>query len=336
MATASGMRIAREGVHDSRTVREFAAALGLAVLAALTGCAIYLAEKRVSPHGGGFARNPLEVMVRCLGLAHFLVGWLFLFTSPRLRGRQALGRLLLGTLAGAALCALFACLGSLRNPFLYLIFYGSFLFHEVRDEAALYQQSEGVRSPEGIAPFSLAVALLFLTLLAAGNALFFTCLADRGRSAAGLWLVTAGLAAACAWSVQRFLLLTRGEVTRFLAEHRPLVVVYGCLLVILVVTAPLGSIGFVVLLHVARWLVFVHGRLRGRRRPPVGHLGTWLRSTPAGFLTLHLGLALVLLLLMAARVHVWRRGGVLSEALAVGSFCYWALMHICMSFWSSR
>jgi hypothetical protein len=336
MATAPEMTVAREGVTGSRTVRQFAAALALAVLAALTGCAVYLAEKRLSPHGGGFARNPLEVMVRCLGLAHFLVGWLFLFTSPRLRNRQAVGRLLLCTLAGVALCALFAGLGSLRNPFLYLLFYGSFLFHEVRDEATLYQQCEGVRSSAGVAPFSLAVALLFLTLLAAGNSLFFTCFADGGPSAAGLWLVTGAVAAACAWSVRRFLVLSRGEVTRFLAEHRPLVVVYGCLLVILVLTAPVGSIGFIVLLHVTRWLVFVHGGLRGRPAPPARHLGAWLRSTPAGFLTLHLGLAVVLLLLMTARVHVWGRAGFLSEGLAAGSFCYWALMHICMSFWSGR
>jgi hypothetical protein len=136
--------------------------------------------------------------------------------------------------------------------------------------------------------------------------------------------------------VRRFLLRARGGMTGFLAEHRPLVVVYGCLLAVLVVTAPVGSIGFVVLLHVARWLVFVHGRLRGRPAPAVPHLGVWLRSTPAGFLTLHLGLALVLLLLMTARVHVWRRAGFLSESLAACSFCYWALMHIATSFWSGR
>jgi hypothetical protein len=68
----------------------------------------------------------------------------------------------------------------------------------------------------------------------------------------------------------------------------------------------------------------------------VRHPVAWLRSTPAGFLTLHLGVALVLLLVMVARVHVWQRGGFLSEPLAAGSFCYWALMHICMSFWSGR
>jgi hypothetical protein len=329
------MTLVREGVRASRTVREFVAALGLALLAAGAGCAIYLAERSVSPHGG-FARNPVEVMVRCLGLAHFLIGWLFLFTSPRLRTPQALGRLLVCTVAGAALCVAFACFGSLRNPYLYLLFYGSFLFHEVRDEAVLYQQSEGVRSAERLGPFSLAVALLFLTLLAAGNALFFTCFASDGACAAGLWLVACCLGGACAWSVRRFLRFGPGDADRFLTEHRPLVVVYACLLGVLVVSAPLGSIGFVVLLHVARWLIFVHGQLRGRPAPRVRHPWTWLRSTPAGFLVLHLGLALVLLVLMAARVHAWGRAGFPSEALAAGSFCYWALMHICMSFWSGR
>jgi hypothetical protein len=337
MATATGIMAARAGAEGSRTVHGFAAALGLALLAALAGCLIYLTEKQVSPHaGGGFARNPLELMVRCLGLSHFLVGWLFLFTSPRVRSPRALGRLLLGTLAGAGLCVLFACLGSMRNPFLYLLFYGSFLFHEVRDEAVIYRQTEGVPASERLDRLSLAVALFFLTLLAAGDAVFLTCLAHRPRSAAGLWLVTGALAVSCAWSGQRFVHAVRGEVTQFLAEHRPLVVVYGCLLVILALTAPLGSIGFIVLLHVAGWLVFVHGRLCGRPGAPVRRLWPWLRSTPAGFLTLHLGLAVVLLALMATRIHVWRRAGFLSEALAAGSFCYWALMHICMSLWSPR
>jgi hypothetical protein len=56
----------------------------------------------------------------------------------------------------------------------------------------------------------------------------------------------------------------------------------------------------------------------------------------AGFLTLHLALALAVLGLMAVRLHVWRRVGFLSEALASSRFSYWALMHICTSFWSSR
>jgi hypothetical protein len=335
MASVSWTTVPCEGSAGSRTVGQFARALGLALLAAAAGCLIYLAEKHAHPSAGRFARNPLDLMVRCLGLAHFLVGWLFLFTSPRLRSPQALGRLLLCTAAGAALCLLFARLGALGNPFLYLFFYGFFLFHEVRDEAVIYQNYEAVRSPELLGPFSLAAALLFVTLLSAGDALFLTCCPRGTRSPAGLWLIAGTLAGTCAWSMYRFRRLGPGGPTRFLAEHRPLVAVYASLLLVLVLSAPLGSIGFIVLVHVASWLVFVRARLQGRRAP-ASHPWAWLRSTPTGFLVLHLGLALVLLVLMAVRVHVWRRVGFLSEALAGGNFCYWALLHICTSFWSSR
>ncbi|HKI32417.1 MAG TPA: hypothetical protein VKA46_11150 [Gemmataceae bacterium] len=336
MASASCTTVTREGIDGSRTVGQFARALALALLATLLGCAIYLAEKHAYPQDSRFAKNPIEIMVRCLGLAHFLVGWLFLLTSSRLRSPPALGRLLLGTLAGIALCALFACLGSLRNPFLYLLFYGSFLFHEVRDEAVIYRNHEDARSPELLGSFSLATALLFVTLLSAGYAFFLTCFSRGGPSPVGLWAVAGALAVAAAWSMHRFLRLTRGELARFLTEHRPLVVVYLALLGILVLSAPLGSIGVIVLVHVASWLLFVRSRLQDRPAPSPRHLWAWLRSTPTGFLVLHLGLALVLFVLMALRVHVWRRGGFLSESLAAGSFCYWALMHICTSFWSSR
>jgi len=112
--------------------------------------------------------------------------------------------------------------------------------------------------------------------------------------------------------------------------------VYTAILVMLIVSAPLGSIGFVVLLHVGTWLVFVRSRLRSAKPVSPRHVWTWLRATPLGFAVLHLGLGLVLLILMAMRVHVWGRVGFLSEILSSRAFAYWALMHIFMSFWSSR
>jgi len=335
VASASRTTNSRLDLGDSRTVRQFGRALGLALVAAVIGCGIYLVEKQAASPTSRFAENPLDVMVRCLGLAHFLVGWLFLFTSPRLRRPQALRRLLLWTLAGAAVCVLFACLGSVRNPILYLLFYGAFLFHEVRDEAVLYQHYEGTRSPQLLGFFSLAIGLLFVTLLSAGYALFLTCFPRGDRPAVGVWLVTAALAVACSWSLLRLLRLGRGELGRFLTEHRPLVVVYAVLFLILVLSGPLGSIGFIVLVHVASWLVFVWKRLQARQAA-TRNPWTWLRSTPTGFLVLHLGVALILLVLIAARVYAWGRVGFVSEILSGRNFCYWAIMHMSMSLWSSR
>jgi hypothetical protein len=333
MASAS-MTVPRQGYDSSLAVRQFAQAVVLALLAVLVGCLVYLVERHILPPERRFAKNPVEIMVRCLGLAHFLVGWLFLATSSRLRSPLALGRLALCLFAGMALCVLFARLGSLRNPLLYLLFYGLFLFHEVRDEAVIFRSYAVPRAAVLLAPFSLAIALLFVTLLAVGYALFLTCFARGGPSPAGLWVVSAVLAVAWGWSLRRFLRLARGELASFLSEHRPLVVIYLALLAVLLLSAPLGSIGLIVLIHVASWFVFVRSRLRDRPAPR--GLWTWWRSTPTGFLLLHLGLALILFVLMALRVYRAQRGGFLGESLAAGSFCYWALMHICTSFWSSR
>jgi hypothetical protein len=335
MASVSWSPATSGSVFQSRTVSQFRLALGLAVMAALVGCAIYWLEKQAIPYGNRFARNPVELMVRCLGLAHFIVGWIFLLTSRRLRQPTALVRLGLGFAAGVTLCLLFAQLGALRNPYLYLFFYSFFLFHEIRDESVIYQNLEGIKPNNTVDAFTLAAAIFFLFLLAVGYALFQTLIAREPCPVSGLWLISAALGVVCILLGRRFRKHTNAEGNTFLRDHRPLLVVYAMLLIVLIVSAPLGSIGFVVLLHVASWLVFVRQRLVATGTGATDWW-PWFRSTPNGFLVLHLGLAGVLFGLMVVRVHLWHRVGLMCDVLAEGSFCYWALMHICMSFWSSR
>jgi hypothetical protein len=61
-----------------------------------------------------------------------------------------------------------------------------------------------------------------------------------------------------------------------------------------------------------------------------------MRSTPVGFLVLHLSVIALLVTLMALRVHVWERTGLICDMLEVKSFPYWSLMHISMAFWRPR
>jgi hypothetical protein len=119
--------------------------------------------------------------------------------------------------------------------------------------------------------------------------------------------------------------------------HLPLVLVYSGILGVLLVGSLMGTTGLnlIILVHVGAWLAFVYYQL-SKKRVEVKGLWTWLRATPAGFLVLHLGVMLLVLVLFAVRVHVWQRVGFVSELLATKNFVYWALMHIIMSFGTPR
>ena len=111
----------------STTERRLYLALAIVGLAVLTGCVIYILERYLFQPRRRFMESPAEVMMRALGVGHFLVGWLFLFTSPRLRRVSALASLLFWTVVGAAACWAFAALGGTGAPLVLFAFYALFL-----------------------------------------------------------------------------------------------------------------------------------------------------------------------------------------------------------------
>jgi hypothetical protein len=311
----------------------------MALVAVTVGCSIYGVETFLLRSRHRFMESPAEVMMRAFGLAHFLVGWLFLFTSPRLRSQSALAWLGASTLLGITLCVAFHIVGAGKNPFAVMAFYGVFLIHEVRDEAHLYQAYDRPRQPNKIlSHLSLAVAALLLSVLAAAylvNGLLKQNPTVTDTPFLALLLGLAGLSVLTIWLVRRLHLAAVEEydgLHGLAAAHGPLLLVYAGILAILVVGSFLGSVGFnlIILIHVTAWLVFVHHQLD---RQPSKRPGcwSWLRTTSRGFLVLHLGMVLFVLVLLALRVHVWQRSGWLSHALAGSSFPYWSLMHIGMS-----
>jgi hypothetical protein len=337
---------ARASLTSSPAVRHFAAA-GLWALGAVgVGCAVYAVESLLLRPRRAFLENPTEVMMRAFGLAHFVVGWMFLFSSPRLRSPAAVSRLGLLTLLGAGLCLLFAAGGALRNPFLLLLFYGYFLVHEIRDEAELYRAYDGAGPNAGrfLGALSLAVAVLAAAAMVLAFSLHGSAVERAGRYTSAphvvLPLIVAVLLALGVALAARALKVgaaVYGDGASALAAHRPLLAVYAALFAILLLGSLAGSAGFnlIILLHVCAWLVFVRSRLALRPGEVTG-LWSWLRGTPAGFVTLHLLVAGIILALMAARVHLWDRGGWVSELVATGNFPYWSLMHITMAFWHRR
>jgi hypothetical protein len=332
-------------VTFSTTVRQFRRAVLVAFAAIGAGCLIYVVEKYLLAPPRRFVESPSEVMMRAFGLAHFLVGWLFLFTSPRLWKADALSRLGGLALIGIALCSGFFLAGAMKNPLVVMAFYSLFLVHEVRDEAHLFlAYGDGpTHEPDRqrvLTLLSLTACLVLILVLATAylvNGFFLRRTEGLDKVSAtvivgGVIVLLTGIAILAA-ATFRLGLRVYGDLLSLLAAHAPLLWVYGGILTILVLGSLLGSVGFnlIILLHVTVWLVFVHHRL-GQRQAPVGNLWDWLRGTPAGFVTLHLVAVVLILTLMAIRVHAWARVGLVSELLATSSFPYWSLMHIAMSF----
>jgi hypothetical protein len=115
-------------------------------------------------------------------------------------------------------------------------------------------------------------------------------------------------------------------------------IVYAGLTGVLLAGSLLGSVGFhlIILIHVSAWLVYVAHRLSQQPVAQRPTLWTWCRTTPVGFLCLHAGVGLLVLVLMACRIYAWERDGWLSDLVARTSFPYWSLMHISLAFWRGR
>jgi hypothetical protein len=328
----------------STTARQFARAVGLALAMVAAGCLIYFVETCLLGCERRVVENPSATMMRAVGLAHFWIGWLFLFTSPRLRTPRSFLRLLALTAVGAGLCLLCAWSGAARSPITFLLFYGYFLVHEVLDEARLFRAygdgpEPGPAADRLLTALTRSAALCLLTALTLGYVLHGL---HRGKLPAGAALTLAvggaGLALAGAWAVRRAMRLcaeVHGGLGAALQAHRPLVVVYGgiCLILVLGAVGGSGAFNFIILIHAGAWFWFVYAQLARRPAPAGRNLWAWLRGTPAGFAVLHGGVIILLLGLMALRVHVWERSGLLSEMLSANSFSYWSVMHITMALW---
>ena len=341
--------IVRNTLSVSPTWRQFQAACGWVMLAILAGCAIYAVETLLLHSERRFVENPADTMTRALGLAHFSIGWLFLFTSPRLRNRAALARLTFWTLFGSAFCALFAWGGADRNPLCLMAFYSFFFIHEACDEAHLFRHSGELPADAGdgdrfLRSLAWSMSLLLMTLLAAGQILRGHFL---GRSAmlqeipaevlSAAWAIVTILAGL---SMGRTIVLARstyGSLRETAMLYQPLLAVYAGLIAILLLGSLLGSIGanLVIMLHGMTWLVHTMRKL-SERRVPARSLWSWLRGTPTGFLTLHLLVIATALFLFAMRTHVWERSGIVCDLVSKTWFPYWAIMHIAMAFWRGK
>ncbi len=348
MSLATPLTYRLDGTRTT-TWRQFQKALLAALSAVLVGFVIYAVEKYVLGIQRRFIENPADVMMRALGMAHFLVGWLFLFTSPRLRSWRAAGRLTGWSCLGGLLCWLFAAVGGSKNPFALMAFASFFLVHEIRDQTRLFQIYGDAPPPSPplskfLHQLSLTVIFLLMAMLTGMHLIHGHVLGKCAllRDIPGSWLLAGWslIPLAAAFAGRRAWLLGSAvfdSLGHFRAPLAPLLLVYLGIFGILAVGSVLGSVGLnlIILIHVTNWLVFVHYQL-GQQPRATATLWDWLRRSPRGFVALHLVLAGVALTLIALRVHLWGRTGWISDLVAGSAFPYWSLMHICMAFWKAK
>lgn len=331
----------------SLTVRQFRLGVLTAFAAVAVGCAVYIVEKYLFAVDKRFVENPTDVMVRAFGMAHFLIAWLFMATSPRFASWPSLGRLGVSALIGGVLCYVYAAGGASRNPLMAMAFYSFFLVHEIRDQGDLFiAYGDGARADRRVLnQLRTCVCLTFVMVLAFaylinGQLLHRNDIADRvspqviNCAVMMITLTTIFLTV----HLLRTAIQVHGSIVEFASIYRPLFAVYGGILTVLLLGSVLGSVGFnlIILMHATSWLLFVRYQLAQRERTTKLNAWRWLRSTPHGFVTLHLVLVAVVLVLLAMRVYVWQRGGAISVMLSTSSFPYWGFMHIAMSFARGR
>ncbi|MBI3823676.1 MAG: hypothetical protein HY289_13485 [Planctomycetes bacterium] len=341
--------VLHDSLSASPTWRQFQNACIWVVGMIGVGCAIYGVETLLLDCEHRFVENPADVMTRAVGLAHFSIGWLFLFTSPRLRNRAALGRLTFWTCFGIAFCWIFANYGADKNPLLLMAFYSFFFIHEVCDEAHLYRHSgelhdDAARADRFLPTLCWSMSLLMMTLLAALQIARGHVIGRAGmmQPVPTSWLLAAslGMSVLTCWAGWRAIRLAQslyGSIPEAIAHYRPLLAVYAGISTILLVGSLFGSVGanLVILVHGLTWLVCTQRKLSERNAPVTG-LWSWLRNSPTGFVTLHLSVTALALVLFALRMHLWDRTGFVCHLVSRTWFPYWSIMHIAMAFWRTK
>ncbi|RMF86218.1 MAG: hypothetical protein D6744_00070, partial [Planctomycetota bacterium] len=172
---APGAAVAAVPLGETRTMQQYAQTL-VWTFAAIGVCVLgYVIEKYVvrdmlhwiSDTRYRMFKNPAELPMRLFGLPHFVVGFLFMVSSRRMRTARAwawfFGLAALGTL----FCWLFYRYGydgERISALALLVFYFYFLIHGFRDEAFFYKAFGDMPSEAGRTHDRIMVVLQVLML----------------------------------------------------------------------------------------------------------------------------------------------------------------------------
>lgn len=327
------------------------AALTLGLVLLFQG--VFYVEREVWKLTGSqrLVENASEAAMRYFTIPHIIIGFLFSVSAPRNQSRERrriIGGLLL---LGAALCYLYYRLDGYRDPTVAILVYAYFLVHEMRDEAFFYSLLGESPPVSDKARFGrLVYGLMAVTLgglaVVAWPAIAYGLIPRAQAIAlnpamAPVLRAAAAFAPLAVWMVaaQRFMhrfavAEADGTVLGLLRRHAPLFRLFGGVMLMLGVAMILARRPYaIILLHVSVWYVFTCHMFTVRpAAAPPRDWWSWMRTTPAGFRVLHIGLALGLLLLGGVWMYGLGGGTWLWTFLSAESFLYWTIMHITVSF----
>jgi len=303
---------------------------------------------------------PSETSMRFFAQAHYLVAFLYMITSSRMRRLSAWATLFGLAIVAAFLCAGFRKIGGIEAPLGAILFYVYFLAHDFRDQVVFYQANgdlpagEDARQANRDILGAPALAFAFLTAFfvfggafeiggAARYAKPFAHFPDALSYAIGIGTVLAAVVLGVALKSHYDRRYENGTAG-FLAQHRPIFFVFAGMIVALFAGLQLTGRGYAIIsLHVMGWYVFYYRVLGWRPRSGNGPSllsWKWMRTTPAGFTFVHVAVVVMIVLTAAYWAYFgnnskWRHPG-LYVFLSRDAFAYWTILHITLSFLPGR
>lgn len=298
-------------------------------------------------------KSPSELPMRIFGLPHFIIAFLFACSSRRMQATK--NKLIFGGLflIGSAFCLGFYKMGAHLNPLAIICFYFYFLIHGLRDDAFFYKAygdmpAEAMRTHERIMivlqllMLGLLFSLIWPTYIQMGdlnyrraNSIldnFFPANWPFTKRLGSMFLPMLAIAIVALWRIARQFPDGLAGLWRV---HRPILAVYCVSLSVILIALVGGAWTFniVVLGHFVGWYFFALYLIK--KHPPKEAPKSWfawMRTTRKGFMTLHLGLAAVVTVLIAISTYGFGKEGILEDLVGSKSFYYWTVMHVTLSF----
>lgn len=303
-------------------------------------------------------KNPAELPMRLFGLPHFIVGLLFMVSSKRMQGARSWGLFAALLVVGVGLCAAFAIFGfdparDRIHPLALLCFYFYFLIHGFRDEAYFYraygEAPKDSRTHDRIMVVLQALMLgLLISLAIPGYVIFgrfFPKFQHPGLDSLfpAAWpyplyfaITFLPMVALAVFALWRISLVFPDRFVGLWRVHRPILIVFliGTGIILLALGTGPWTFNVVVLMHFVGWYIFGRYKL-GQHEPatPPASTWKWMRTTKLGFTVLHLGLAAVIVAIVAVSVYVDGKSGPLELVFGSKSFFYWTILHVTLSFY---